>query len=293
MVLKALCALLVASSVYAQNSLLDRKYKIGDKYQYKLTCSEYHNRILKSTVISVCELKVGKNDDGIFYDEINWISKITITGVDTSDQSNKAKSVKPYRISLHPKGKLELPAIMVPEMTQPMQDFNTFFVAVSPHLGTTELKAAGDSILNPDLIKADLSNGDFIVIGEDCFKIKMKITGITKESVMTQVAFLPPAQACFTYLLEEMKIPVVDSTINNIQMVLNAGNKKYNVQYGREIFFIDSVSQRKDGKIESAEMDNTLNLKVKINCGSDYKDCAAELPFTIQRNLILKMLGDN
>jgi len=293
MTIKTLFAFIIfiaPSLAFAQKSLLGRIYKEGDIYRYKLTCTEFHNGKPESTIISVCELKVGRNSNEVYFDEIRWLTKKTITQKDTIDQSDKATLVKPYRISLLPLGKLDLPKIEIPAMTEPIQDFNTFFVAVSPQLGTTALKAQGDSIMKKDLVKADFSNGDFILKGDDCFTIKFKMTGVTKKLVLTEVSFLPPNEICFPYLLDEMKTPVVDTTINNFQMVQPMGDQKFNIQYGREIFYINTTTQRKDGKILGATMNNTLNLKLKLNCDKDYKNCENEFPFTIQRDLKLELI---
>jgi hypothetical protein len=293
MMIKSFIALLIItfpSLVFAQERLLDRKYKLGDSYQYKLTCTEYHNGKWESTVVSVCKLSVGRDSNGVYFDEIHWVSKKIFSQKDTIDQTDKAILVKPYHISLQKNGKLDLPKIEIPAMTEPIQDFNTFFVAISPQLGTTELKSAGDSISKKDLVKADFSNGDFISKGDDCFSIKLKMTGVTRKTVMTEVDFLPPQEICFPYLLDEMKIPVIDNTTNNFQMVQPTGNQKFNVQYGREIFYIYSITARNGGKLLSATMNNTLNLKLKINCDKDYKNSQTDIPFTIQRDLKLELL---
>jgi hypothetical protein len=73
-------------------------------------------------------------------------------------------------------------------------------------------------------------------------------------------------------------------------MVQPTGNQKFNVQYGREIFYIYSITERNDGKLLSATMNNTLNLRLKINCDKDYKNSQADIPFTIQRDLKLELL---
>jgi hypothetical protein len=287
-----LTLMLLTSIALGQKSPLNRKYKLGDTYQYKLTCTELHNGVWESTIISVCELKVIKDSSGVFYDQVKWINKQMLTKKDTIDQTDKAFSVKPYQISLDKKGKLDLPKITVSSMTEPIQDFNTFFVAVSPQLGTTTLKKVGDTITKSDLIKADFSNGSFILKGDDCFLIKLLMSSKTSSSILTEAHFLPPSKICFPYLLDEMNISVVDGTINNFQMVQPTSDTTFNVHYGKEEFIIRSETSKKDGKIIIATMDNTLNLKLKINCNKDYKDSQFETPFIIQRNLKLELISN-
>jgi hypothetical protein len=272
------------------NDLFGRKYKPGETYRYKLTMEEWHNGTWDHTNISICELRVIKDSMGVPYDEVRWIYRRTINAKDTIYAIEAALSVKPYFISLDPKGKLDLPRIEIPEMTEPIQDFNTFFVAVSPALGTTKLNKKGDSILTKDPVIADFSNGSTILKGEDCIGFYVKMTGITKRQVMLHSSFFPPSQPCLSFLIPEMNIPVAADTINNFQMVMQTGPEQYIVQYGTEFFYINSSIRKSDGKIINATMFNQLNLKLKINCNKEYKNCPFEMPFSEQRNLRLELL---
>jgi hypothetical protein len=272
-----------------KNEIFGRKYKVGDTYRYKLTMEELHNGKWDHTNISICELKVVKDSSGCPYDEVHWISRITITEKDTIDATKAILSVKPYLISLDPKGKIDLPKIEVPELTEPIQDFNTFFIAVSPLVGATKLNKKGDTTSIEQPVKADFSNGSTILKGEDCIDMSVKITDITKSQVMLTTWFAPPSQPCLSYLTPDMNHPVVKDTLNNFQMVMQQGPGKYLVQYGREYFYINSTVQKSDGKITNATMYNLLNLKLKINCDKEYNKCQFEMPFSEQRNLKLEL----
>jgi len=286
----------VTYPLFSQNAglpasdLFGRKYKIGETYRYKLTMEELHDGKFDHTNIAICELKVVKDSLGIPYDEVRWVSRKTINTKDTIDATKAALSVRPYLISLSPKGKLDLPKIEVPDMTEPIQDFNTFFVAASPMVGATKLNNKGDSIINKEPVIADFSNGSYILKGEDCIAFSVKMTDMTKNQVMIRTTFFPPSQSCLSFLTPDMNIPVVPNTINNFQMVMQAGVEKYMVQYGREYFYINSTIQKTDGKIIHATMFNQLNLKLKINCDKEYKNCQFEMPFSEQRNLRLELL---
>ncbi|MEO8406178.1 MAG: hypothetical protein ABI480_16335 [Chitinophagaceae bacterium] len=292
-VISAIC---IAQSAFTQtngikaSNIFGRKYKTGETYRYKLTMEESHNGKWDHTNIAICELRVVKDSAGVPYDEVHWISRKTITGKDTIDVTSAARSVKPYRISLDTRGKIDLPAITVPDMTEPIQDFNTFFVAVSPMLGIGKLKKTGDSSLSKDPVTADFSNGSYILKGEDCIALSVKMISNTKQQVVIHSSFSPPSQACLSFLIPDMNTPVIADTINNFQMVMQAGPDKYNVQYGREYFYINSTLQKSDGKIVKAVMSNFLDLKLKINCNKDYKECQFEMPFAEQRTLVLEKL---
>ena len=282
--------LFAQNAVLSASDLFGRKYKIGETYRYKLTMEELHDGKFDHTNIAICELKVIKDSLGIAYDEVHWVSRKTINTKDTIDATKAALSVKPYIISLDPKGKIDLPKIEVPDMTEPIQDFNTFFVGVSPMVGATKLNNKGDSIINKEPVIADFSNGSYILKGEDCIAFSVKMTDITQNQAMLHTTFFPPSQPCLSFLTPDMNTPVVPNTINNFQMVMQTGAGQYMVQYGREYFYINSTIQKSDGKIINATMFNQLNLKLKINCDKEYKNCQFEMPFSEQRNLKLELL---
>ena len=106
---------------------------------------------------------------------------------------------------------------------------------------------------------------------------------------MLTSSFAPPAQPCLSFLTPDMNTPIIKDTINNFQMVMQLGPEKYLVQYGREFFYINSMVEKSDGKITNATMYNILDLKLKINCDKEYKNCQIETPFSEQRNLKLEL----
>jgi hypothetical protein len=286
-----------AISLFAQDAglpasdIFGRKYKEGEIYRYRLTMEELHEGKFDHKNIAVCELKVIKDSHWVFYDEVRWVSRKTINAKDTVDATKAALLVKPYLISLDPKGKIDIPKIEVPEMTEPIQDFNTFFVAASSMVGATKLTNKGDSItLNKNGVIADFSNGSYILKGEDCIAFSVRMTDNTNDQVMIRTTFFPPANSCLTFLTPDMNTSVVPNTINNFQMVMQTAPDKYMVQYGREFFYVNSTIQKSDGKIIHATMFNQLNLKMKINCDKDYKNAQFEMPFSEVRNLILELL---
>jgi hypothetical protein len=286
--------LLVATShVFANTnqSPAERKYIPGEHDRYRMITDVVHNGKWQSTIIAVCELQVKKDSKGIPYDEVHWISKKEITEKDTSDKSDDAKKVKPYRISLHPKGELNLPKIEEAAMTGEITDFNTFFVAISPKLGIDKLKKEGDIYHQKDPVKGDFSNGKDITLGNDCLSVTIMLADDTKDSLLLQTHFMPPKDTCLHYLTDDMRQPVITDTINNFQMVRPFANNRVNVLYGRENFIIKSTVRKKDGKLTQATMTNNLVLKIKLACDDQYNNCQGTMPFTIYRTLKLELLN--
>ena len=277
--------------LFAQDrALLTRTYTRGDHYRYRLSCISYQNGQWTSTTVSVAELKVIDDGSGVPYDEIRWLSSLQMTPKDTTDETSLAVSVEPYRISLDPRGKVPLPSLTVAGMTEPITDLNTFFVAISPALGALTLKKTGDSFASPIKAIGDFSNGKNILKGQDCLQTTVRVTGKNDSDVFVETSFLPPAVTRLKFILPEMETPVIRDTTNNFQMVMPAGPDKFNVQYGREFFYIHSRVRGADGKLLGADMSNSLTLKLKINCDKDYQHCAFEMPMSIQRKLVLELL---
>lgn len=273
-----------------QNHSFTRKYVAGEKYRYKMTTAYSQNNEWKSTTEAICELTVIKDPNGIPYDEIKWLSKKTFSSKDTTDETTEATAVKPYFISLDPNGTLSIPPIEQPGMTGTITDFNTFFVAISPQMNVTTLQHTGDNILARPSVKGDFSNGKTILKGEDCLAVFLSMLDESREKVVLLTTFTPPGKSCLAYLSDDMKRPIVKDTMNNFQMIMPAGNDKFNVQYGRELFNITSTIKKRDGKIQEATMINELKLKLKLNCDNTYKACLSEQPFSIQRTVSIELL---
>jgi len=285
-----LIIVLAAFSGYGQGKTQKklRKYKTGEREQYEIKCVESFNGKLSSITIAKCELTTIKVN-GIFYDEVKWISKLMIKGNDTLVQDDLAKRVASYKISLDNNGSLDIPKIEVPEMTQPIQDFNTFFVAISPHLGNNNLVKPGDYYKVPSQINGNFANGSSILVGNDCFDVDIKYVSDSLRYRKTLVKFAPSKVAGIKYLLSEMTTPIVDGVVNNFQMVMPSGDL-FNVQYGVESFSIESMVERKSGILTKATMNNELELKLKMNCNKEFENCSTQMSFQTNRFLIVRKL---
>jgi len=279
----------VAQTKPVAGTLFPRQYKTGDKYHYMLTTEQLYNGQWNSTSVVTMEVVV-KDSAGIPYEEVRNVSKLMMTPKDTIDQSAEAQAVKPYRISLYPGGNLTIPPIEVPGMTGAITDFITFWVAISPQSLVTTLNKKGDSLVNKNLAHGNFANGKSILVGDDCLAITARVVDVSRKEVKLLSSFMPPAVPCLPFLLEDMNKPVTDNIPNNFQMVQPVGGGKLNIMYGNELFHINSTVSRADGKLKLATMSNTLQLKLRMNCDSTYKNCSMEVPWRMQRNLKLELL---
>lgn len=276
-------------SIAQQNIQLSRKYRKDEISRYRMTTNVVHNGKWQSTIVAICELRTVTDSTNIPYEEVKWISKKLYTAKDTTDKSSQLDRTLPYRISLHPNGKLDIPPIRDAEMTGEITDFNTFFVAISPKLGIGSFQKPGDKFTKPENVQGNFANGKDILKGEDCLAVTSTLLSASKEKAVIQTDFQPPSINCLNYYSKDMNQPVAGDTINNFQMV-RAASGKVNLFYGREYFLITSTVRTKDGKLQQASMTNALRLNLKLNCSSDYNDCQNTFPFSIYRTISLELL---
>lgn len=281
----------IAQDNAAAGKLFPRKYTLGDRYRYRLTTEQLYNGKWNATTVVEMELTVVRDSAGRLCDEVRHVSQTVYTPRDTTNLDAEARSVKPYRISLQPGGSIAIPPIEVAGMTGPITDFITFFVAISPQSGVSTLQQRGDSLQRKELARGNFANGKTILVGDDCLAITAYLTEVGKRQVTLQTRFLPPVSPCISFLQEDMQTPVTPGVRNNFQMVQPVGGGKYNVQYGNEVFVINSTVRRADGKLVAADMSNTLQLSLRLQCDSAYQHCQMTVPFHIQRNLQLELLS--
>ena len=284
-----LTALPFASSARQSDMYLWRIYKAGEILRYRLTTNVEHNGKWQSVIVAECELTT-KDSAGIPYEEVRWLSKKVYTAKDTTDHQQEIDATPAYRISLSPKGRLDLPPIKEAGMTGEITDFNTFYVAISPKLGIAHLHTPQDSFKKPDYVQGNFANGKDILLGQDCLEVTNQFKTVIGNEAILLTSFLPPASACLKYLTADMQTPVAGDTINNFQMVRKSAGDKVNVFFGKEVFLITSHLRTGKNVLTKATMDNTLTLRLKLNCNADYSACQTTIPFTIRRTVELQLL---
>lgn len=258
--------------------------------RYQLTTTERHNGQLQPITIALCEMTSGLDAAGVPYEVIKWVNFRTIKGTDTIDNHELALTVKPYRISLHPKGKLTLPEIDVPGMAQSISDLHMFCFTIGPYMGLSMLKKPGDRFYLPMQVAADLANGSSIIAGRRCLTANNSLTAISNGILHVKSELRPPKVPCLRFLLNDMNSPVVRDTVNNLQMVRPAAAGRVNVLWGREYFNINNSIDQSTGILLKSVMLNDLRLKIKTACDAAYQHCQREVPLWIERKLTLLLL---
>ena len=261
-----------------------RNYKEGEVIRYRLT-TESNQGDKKTRTVSIAELKVVP-DSGYYSEEVRWLSKINYSN-DSVNLDDVAKSVTPYRISMDPKGSVQLPKLDVPEMVGEITDLNTFFVAISPAFNIGKLSRTNAHISKPELVQGKFGDGKLIQKGEDCLKVSVTLLSQDAKYSTVQTQFMPPPKSCLSPLLDTIGKQTFQAP-NNFQMVRKADGDLVNLLWGVESFTIITKIENKTGRIVEANMTNTLTLRMRYNSSQDLQKYAAEIPVTISRNLRLE-----
>ena len=254
-------------------------------YKYKLT-TEVDRGGRKSKTVSIAELTTVNNKNSVY--EVRWVSKISYEK-DTLILDSIAQKVKPYTISLSPKGSVALPKLTIPEMTGEITDLNTFFVALSPALNSQKLTVYSPVYVNNKLLHENFADGVYILQGSDCIQVTQTLLKTTGRYSVIKTEFVPPSSFCLVPLLDTIAHISFDSP-NNFQMLQKAGSDKVNLLWGMESFTVVSTIDNKSRRILEATMENNLNLRMRYNASTDLRAYAAEIPFAIKRKLKLELL---
>jgi hypothetical protein len=266
-----------------------RDYKKGETFKYKLTTEVYRNDKFASISISISKHTVVKNGS-LFSEELSWLQKCSSTGKDTVHLDSIAKKIKPYTISLSPKGKVLLPKLTVPEMTGDITDLNTFYVAVAPALNAQKLTSNKPVFTNEKLRQGNFADSIEVLEGTDCLQVTQNLISTNKQYSVVETKFTSPSSFCLTPLADTIGRKSFEQ-YNNIQFVRKGEGDKVNLFWGVESFTIISKVNNANGQIIEASMINSLTLRMRYNSSRDLKTYAVEMPITIKRILKLELVN--
>ena len=265
-----------------------RHYKEGEIFKYRLTSEVYRNDKFAGKTISVSEHTVVKDTD-FLSEEIKWLHKTSYSPKDTIQIDTIAQKVKPYKISLSPKGKVLLPKLAVSEMTGDITDLNTFYVAIAPALNVQKLSSKKPMFINDKLRRGNFADSIEVFYGTDCLQVSQKLISTTRQYAVIETTFTPPSSFCLIPLLDTIGKKSF-SRFNNIEFIRKGEGGKVNLFWGVETFTVTSKVSNVNGQIIEASMINLLNLKLRYNASQDLKTYAVEMPITIKRIIKLELL---
>ena len=292
---KLMCAfglVLLCASCASTGYTYRRAYEPGETYRYKMVRTYNENGEFKREEVAESVHQVP--GEGSLRERIQFVKLTKRTSEGTEDLSEAIAAFPPYEASMaavDDPDALTLPDIKGWDMgvVGPVTDLHTFLVAVSPQIGAQKVDRPGKMFGHTNGVKGDWSNGESILVGEDCIRTAVTLVEVTTQTAVYETTFLPPLSACLEMLKPWMEAPVVEGTPNNFQQHMDMGGM-HAVMWGREEFTVRSKVRRSDGLILSATMDNPLTLKLKVGCDAALDSCKVELPMKIHRKLTLELI---
>ena len=285
-----IAAALVCFAVFSTYALggsytYKRRYSIGSSSVYTLTTRAYHNGKFASESVATSKHVIVKRKGVPF-------ERVTFTGLEeTSKQGRKdltampsvVSKVKPFYMSLAPHGSLSIPKLTVPQMTGPITDLITFWVALSPKVGADQLHSVGAKRTLKKPFGGDWASGASLPVGRDETVVTSQLVALTSKTATFKTSFLPPSKQGIQMARPFMTKRVVSTSPNNFEQVQAIGDGEFDAMWGNEHFIITETVDRKSGQIIHATMENYLKLKLRVQCDAAFKRCGPELPFSITR----------
>jgi len=269
-----------------------RVYRAGSQFDYTLATRVEHNGKPASTSVAFAhDLVVSKA--GVPFDEVTFtqLKECAETGTSTCKVLDAyARQVPPFFLSLAADGSIAVPHVAAPQMTGSVTDLVTYWVAMSAKMGIANLHKPGDHLLVPTPISGNWANGASIPLGRDYLAVTEQLLDMTPDTVTFRSSFQPPPNPGLSMAHAWMRAPVAGATPNNFEQVIDQGNAGATVMWGHEAFTILTTVDRNSGVILRAQMENNLELRMRIGCTADATHCGPAMPFTIARHQTLRML---
>jgi hypothetical protein len=264
---------------------LHRTYREGETlaYQMKGQNEAWHYTIRADGIVT-------KSATGPFVEEYRW--------------SGMESEGKPLALSAETQAfrqKVSLDPISIPGMPNlsavdraiigPITDFMTFYSDewLANRMGV--LKKPGDHFYFPMPFNPSWADGTHVLLGEDsiAFDMTWKSTNEADHTALILIRHVPPAKPTVKLPADWMKTPVAD-TPNNWVEIEKEEDGKFDAGVGQETFDVELKIDLTDGKILSANMDNTVKT---IHCTCEDQQltkCGVPVPHEIKRKIEIALV---
>ena len=273
-------------SSHAGGPLL-RRYREGEKTTYHMTATNKDvHRDLAYEVDAVCTVK--KNAEGLFVEEFEWTALVVNkkpvplpTGKDAIHQT----------LSRDPAFKLGIPDLskVPPSLIGPITDLLTFYADLSLAGRDGKLGKAGDHFYFKLGTPSSWADGATVCVGEDSIDFDVSLSDVNESAgtVTTVVKHVPPEKPQIRKIADWTSVPVAGVENNWIQVV-KIGADSYLGQVGKETFDVTLTTRFDDGRLESATLDNVVEVVERPSRKQDLSDPGPESRYRIVRKIELR-----
>src|SRR5215831_1770771 len=252
-----------ASEPSSQHSLLERKYKEGEKLSYHMVTS---NRDRTQTLHYEIQADgVVMKDASGYIEQFGWSGMVWNGKPFVLPPSSQALR---QMLALTPNPKLGMPDLskVHPNMIGPITDMLSFYgdMLIAKYQG--KLTRAGDHFYYKHGTPNSWADGMYVTLGQDSIDFDVTLVDVDEAAKVATVVVkhVPPEKPEIKLPADWMRAPVADSPNNWVQ-VAKAGEGKFSAQIGKETF-VDTIKiSLADGRILSATQENPLEV-LERNC---------------------------
>jgi hypothetical protein len=281
----ALAVLLASTLVSAQmptpgSGPLTRHYRDGETLTYHITATneDWHYTAEASGTAN-------KTASGSYIEDFRW------TGMTSNGQPiTLAPAMAQFRqpLSLDPNWTPSMPDLskVDPKMVGPITDLMTFYVDLWLMNKIGIMQHPGDHFHMPSPQDGSWADGTQVLIGKDCIDFDMNLQSIdpAKQIAVVQVHHVPPSHPNLQLPVDWMQAPVAD-TANNWVEVTKTKDGKYEAGVGKETFDVTITLSTADGRILSANMENSVVMSGRECDDAALTRCGVAQPHTIHRHI--------
>jgi hypothetical protein len=269
--------------------VFERRYESGQEFSYRI--EDRRRQQFGETVTSTIAVARSAHrvafEAGVPVEVVGWIDVMDlVTGINRTDLGG----LPPSRVSLHPSGPIE-PGNPVndPLMIGMATDLVTFYISVSPKIGTANLHLPGDKATAPAPVFGNFADGTAFLVGRDKFRVDVEITALSAQTVEYATYLQPLAFEAGELHREFMQQAACPSAPNNIQYVRRQG-ESYLAAWGCESIAVQTKIDRQSGAIVEALMVNYLLQNVKTCQDAALTQCIDSPQIEENRTVDLRLL---
>lgn len=271
---------ILGSINFADASILERKYIVGETQKYRILNSYFTNGNptggYEGRAISTVKTEAG----GVFFEEIQW------TKISKNGSSIEIPADFRQYVSHDPRFILKLPPLTLSNSAALFDTLNfyaNYFVAMK-----SKVQKAGDHDYVDNLgVPATWTDGKTVIFGADCIDFDITLLSVSGDSASIRVVNTPSKNICnysypteLTWLSRFMK-----DTSNNWFNVVDLKNGSFVVQYGLEVINTVINVNLSSGKILSASMHNPVTHQTAICKGLGKDTCGDFKKETLSREV--------
>lgn len=281
-------SLVGGQGLHKKDFSLVRHYRVGETFGYQMKANN-ENRGRTTSYQAQANGVVRRNSAGVYFVEFTW-SGLSYNGnpvpLPSADMSIE------QQLSLDPRFKLSIPDLskVPPALIAPMLDLLTFYADVQLGMQQRTLHRAGDHVYVIHSRPNSWADHVHTLVGEDAvdFDIALASIDATENTATLVVKHVPPPEPKVSLPVAWMRAPVMDTANNWIQVVKKGS--EYLAGVGKEVFTDHIVLNLKSGMIDSATMDNPVDVLEKQCADESLQNCSGAHRYQIHRHIEIGLL---